>query len=334
MQHVENRIVARTPAGLLESSPFAEERSHRQGLRSEVVRGIDSGLIMLCLGLSMFSITSALPGALRAVLMVGLGTLFARVAGAGIAGRGVRRRFMRFGGLAGQLATPFAPQSKRAIWSLPSVQLESVLQSLADTAEQRDSQTHGHCERVALDSVALGTALGLPWEQLGTLYWAALLHDVGKIAIAETVLSKAGRLTADELGEIRRHPAYGADLLTGISTSLARVAESIRAHHERWDGLGYPRGLRSECIPLVARIVSVVDVYEALTSPRPYREPLSPEQAVVYIRRGSGTQFDPDVVDIFERLHGRRALPSQDLMSAPAAVAEDRIRRALELSSL
>jgi len=332
MQQLDKRSVARAPAGLPRSCLFAEQRGHSQKLRPKVVRGVGLYFVLLGLGLPMLLITTALPVVLRVTLILGSRALFVRVAGR--MGRGVRRSPIRFGSFAGHFAAPLGPLSERASWSLPAVQLESVLQSLADTAEQRDSQTHGHCERVALDSVAVGTALGLPREQLGTLYWAALLHDVGKIAIAETVLSKAGRLTPDELSEIRRHPAYGADLLTGISSSLAQVADSIRAHHERWDGLGYPLGLQSGGIPLVARIVSVVDVYEALTSPRPYREPLTPDQAVVYIRRGSGTQFDPEVVAVFERLHARCALPSQASMSSPTALAEDRIGRALELPSL
>lgn len=332
MQQVDNRTVARAPEELLRSSAVADQRIHPKGLRQETVKGVGLDFVLLCLGLSMLSFTTALPALLRVILIAGSGVLLVRLARR--AARGVRRWLVRFDKFAGQFATPLEPLSVPALRGLPYVQLESVLQSLADTAEQRDSQTHGHCERVALDSVAVGTALGLPREQLGTLYWAALLHDVGKIAIAETVLAKAGRLTSDELDEIRRHPAYGADLLTGISTSLAQVADSVRAHHERWDGLGYPLGLRSESIPLVARIVSVVDVYEALTSPRPYREPLTPDQAVVYIRRGSGTQFDPDVVAVFERLHARRALPSQASLSGPAALAEGRIRSALDLSSL
>src|SRR5690606_11405520 len=135
-----------------------------------------------------------------------------------------------------------------------------------------------------------------------------LLHDVGKMAVAESVLTKSGRLTSDELDEIRRHPGYGADLVLGISPHLVGIAEAIRAHHERWDGRGYPLGISGNRIPLLARIISVTDVYEALTSPRPYREPLRPEQAAVYIRRGSGTQFDPVVVGAFERLHATAGL--------------------------
>jgi len=151
--------------------------------------------------------------------------------------------------------------------------------------------------------VTIGTLIGLSEEELNTLYWAALLHDVGKLAVAQSVLTKSGRLTSEELEEIRRHPTYGADLLMGISPHLEQVAAAVRSHHERWDGKGYPQGISGDQIPLLARIVSVIDVYEALTSPRPYRDPLLPGQALVYIRRGSGTQFDPRVVAAFERLH-------------------------------
>lgn len=179
---------------------------------------------------------------------------------------------------------------------------DRVLESLARTVEVRDHHTQGHCRRVARNALALGTSLGLGANELEVLYWAALLHDLGKIAVPDYILLKNGRLSEEEFAEIRRHPAYGADLLTSVSASFREIADVVRAHHERWDGLGYPLGFRGVEIPRLARIIAVVDVYEALTSQRPYRSPMPPEQAVTYIAHGSGSQFDPSIVLAFERL--------------------------------
>lgn len=179
---------------------------------------------------------------------------------------------------------------------------ERILESLARTVEVRDHHTEGHCRRVAKNATALGRALGLEEAQVDVLYWAGLLHDVGKIAVPDYILLKNGRLSDEEFAEIRRHATYGADLLTSVSFSFREIADVVRAHHERWDGLGYPLGLRGGEIPHLARIIAVVDVFEALTSQRPYRSPITTQQALAYIKNGSGNQFDPDVVLAFERL--------------------------------
>lgn len=185
--------------------------------------------------------------------------------------------------------------------SLPSG-LDRVLASLARTVEVRDQHTQGHCRRVARNAVALGYRLGLEKSQIEVLHWSGLLHDLGKIAVPEYILMKNGRLSEEEFTEIRRHPAYGADLLASVSVAFRPIAEVVRSHHERWDGLGYPLGLRGEEIPLLARIIAVVDVFEALTSDRPYRSPMPVEQAMRYVSHGAGTQFDPEVVASFEAL--------------------------------
>ena len=135
-----------------------------------------------------------------------------------------------------------------------------------------------------------------------------MLHDLGKIAVPEFVLQKQGRLSEEEFSEIRRHPSYGADLLASVSTEFRPIADVVRAHHERWDGQGYPLGLHTDEIPLMARIIAIVDVFEALTSERPYREPMGPEHALEYIRNGAGTQFDPRIVPLFESLYERGGL--------------------------
>lgn len=179
---------------------------------------------------------------------------------------------------------------------------ERVLESLARTVEVRDHHTQGHCRRVARNAVAVGWALGLSEADVEVLRWAALLHDLGKIAVPDYILLKNGRLSEDEFAEIRRHPSYGADLLTSVSSAFRPIADVVRAHHERWDGMGYPLGLRNDEIPQLARVIAVVDVFEALTSDRPYRSPMPGNQALQYVTHGSGTQFDPVVVSTFRSL--------------------------------
>lgn len=183
-----------------------------------------------------------------------------------------------------------------------SIGRERILESLARTVEVRDHHTQGHCRRVAKNALVLGQELDLGVDELDVLYWAALLHDIGKIAVPEYILLKNGRLTEDEFAEIRRHPAYGADLLASVSPTFRPIADVVRAHHERWDGLGYPLGYRELEIPRLARIIAIVDVFEALTSMRPYRSPMPLGQALSYVRNGAGTQFDPGIVPVFEAL--------------------------------
>lgn len=180
-----------------------------------------------------------------------------------------------------------------------SVDRDRVLASLANAVEIRDRYTQGHCRRVARNALVMGKALDLPAEDLNTLYWAATLHDLGKIAVPEYILLKTGRLSEEEYAEIRRHPMYGADLLCSVSQSYRQIADVVRAHHERWDGLGYPVGARRHEIPEMARIIAIVDVFEALTSERPYRSPMPESQALQYIKNGAGTQFDPHLVEEF-----------------------------------
>lgn len=196
---------------------------------------------------------------------------------------------------------------------------ERILESLARTVEVRDNHTQGHCRRVAKNALILGRELNLSAGELDVLYWAALLHDIGKIAVPEYILLKNGRLSEDEFAEIRRHPAYGADLLASVSQSFRSIADVVRAHHERWDGLGYPLGYRDSEIPRLARIIAIVDVFEALTSMRPYRSPMPLGQALSYVRNGAGTQFDPDIVPVFEALVDAGQIESGVLSSNPSS---------------
>jgi putative two-component system response regulator len=160
---------------------------------------------------------------------------------------------------------------------------EGVIVTLGATIEARDVYTAGHCERLAAYGVALGRALGVPEPLLRALRLGGYLHDLGKIGVSDAVLLKPGALTSAELAEVRRHPGLGADLVRGMRT-LDDVRPIIRHHHERWDGSGYPDGLQGEAIPFGARIMAVVDVFDALHTERPYKPALTTAEALAILR--------------------------------------------------
>jgi putative two-component system response regulator len=173
---------------------------------------------------------------------------------------------------------------------------ESVIITLGATIEARDVYTSGHCERLARYATAVGSALGVPPSLDRALRLGGYLHDLGKIAVPDSVLLKPGPLTLAERTEINRHPDVGADLVRGLHT-LDDVRPLIRHHHERWDGSGYPAGLLGEAIPLGARIMSVVDVYDALRTARPYKSPLSPAETLEILKAETDAgAWDPRVV--------------------------------------
>jgi putative two-component system response regulator len=159
---------------------------------------------------------------------------------------------------------------------------EAAFVTLALTIEARDPLTKGHCERLARDAVRLGRALGLGDDDLFALHRGGYLHDVGKIGVPDAILLKPGPLTPDEFEQMKQHPAIG-DALCAPLRSLRRVRPIVLSHHERLDGSGYPAGLRGDDVPLLAQIVGVVDVYDALTSGRPYRSALTPDRAAQYL---------------------------------------------------
>jgi putative two-component system response regulator len=178
-----------------------------------------------------------------------------------------------------------------------------VLQRLSEAAEYRDDDTGQHTRRVATLSVAIGRAMGLDHYTLELLRWSAPLHDVGKIGVPDAVLLKPGRLTTAEMDVMKTHTTIGARILMGGQSPLIQMAETIALnHHERWDGKGYPKGLRGEDIPLEARLVAVADVYDALTHARPYRAAWTVEETRTEIACGAGSHFDPDIVDLFLQL--------------------------------
>lgn len=185
-----------------------------------------------------------------------------------------------------------------------SLQIQSMLvealRTLAAAIEMRDDYTGGHVERVARYAVSTGRELGLSGEELRHLWVGALLHDVGKIAVPDAILRKPGPLTDEEYAVIRRHPETGAAIMRR-SSFLAPGIPAALHHQERWDGGGYPAGLRGEEISLQGRIIAVVDTYDAICTHRPYREARSPEEAYAELRSCAGTQFDARVVEAFIR---------------------------------
>jgi putative nucleotidyltransferase with HDIG domain len=185
-----------------------------------------------------------------------------------------------------------------------------ALRRLAVAADYRDDNTHRHTERVGHLAALLGRRLGLAARTVALVRVAAPLHDVGKIAIPDYILVKPERLSPEEFEVVKTHASVGARILSGGRSELLEVAERIaRSHHERWDGRGYPDGLAGEDIPLVARLVTVADVFDVLVHERPYKEEWSVTDAAQEIREAAGTQLDPQVVEAFDDL-GVRAWTS------------------------
>ncbi len=200
-------------------------------------------------------------------------------------------------------------RNKAAIDSLEEA--ESILFALAQTVEQRDRYTGGHCQRLATYSVAIGTALGLPRRELVALHRGGYLHDIGKISIPDAVLFKQGPLNAEEWEVMRTHTIRGEDICRPMKT-LAPVLPVIRNHHERWDGTGYPDRLGGEDIPLLARILQMADIYDALTTARPYKRAYSHLEAITVMEEEARQGWrDPELVSVFRELVAEK--PRTDL---------------------
>jgi PAS domain S-box-containing protein len=178
-----------------------------------------------------------------------------------------------------------------------------ILRRLALAAEYRDDSTHEHAQRIGRSAELLAGALGMSADEINVVRDAAPLHDVGKIAVSDLVLLKPGALTEAERSHMQTHCEKGGAILAGSHSVVLRAAEEIALHHhEWWDGTGYPRGLKGTEIPRNARIIAVADVYDALTHPRPYKDAWSIARAVDEMHRLRGRQFDPEIIDAFDRI--------------------------------
>lgn len=176
-----------------------------------------------------------------------------------------------------------------------------TIKLIASALDAKDPYTHGHSLRVTMYSLILAKKLNLDETTLEEIETAGLLHDIGKIGIPQSILCKPGKLTDEEYEVMKSHPAQAEKMLMGIK-KLTVVSNWLRAHHERWDGRGYPYGLKGEEIPISGRIIALADTYDAMTSTRSYRKALSHETAMEEIQRCSGTQFDPVLAELFVSL--------------------------------
>ena len=208
--------------------------------------------------------------------------------------------------------------SKRHVEKLNCLYLSTV-ETLATAIDAKDEVTHGHIRRVQGAAVGLAKELGITDEPtLKAIEAGGLLHDTGKIAVPEHILNKPGKLTAAEFEKMKLHAPIGADILSSIDFPYP-VVPIVRHHHENWDGTGYPDGLRGTDIPIGARILSVVDCFDALTSDRPYRSRMSNETAIAILLERRGTMYDPAIIDVFVEAH-ERLMPAETPMH-PAAKA-------------
>ena len=173
-----------------------------------------------------------------------------------------------------------------------------TIKSIASALDAKDPYTHGHSMRVTLYSIILAKELNTPEDQLELIETAGLLHDIGKIAIPESILCKAGKLTDDEFKIMKTHPINSEKLISSIK-KLHDICPGVKYHHEKWNGTGYPEGLAGENIPFAARVIAIADTYDAMTSTRSYRKALSHEIAIEEIEKCAGTQFDPNLAKKF-----------------------------------
>jgi HD-GYP domain-containing protein (c-di-GMP phosphodiesterase class II) len=195
--------------------------------------------------------------------------------------------------------------------------LLDTIKAIAATIDARDGYTHRHSERVAALTAQLALEMGLSESERQTAELSALLHDVGKIAVPDSILNKPGKLTPEEFAEMQKHPAHGAQILGNIqSATVKAVLPGVQYHHEKWDGTGYPEGLKAEAIPFLGRLLCVADFYDALTSARAYRAAMPANEAIKMIGDGAGTHFDPAVAAAAVRLFDKGefqvdAMPSE-----------------------
>jgi len=191
---------------------------------------------------------------------------------------------------------------------------ETTLEGWARTLELRDHETEGHSQRVAQMTLRLAGKMGVKEQEFIHIQRGSLLHDIGKMGIPDNILLKEGPLSKEEWTVMHRHPIYAYDMLSTIPF-LKRALDIPYCHHEKWDGSGYPHGLKGKEIPLAARIFAIIDVWDALCSDRPYRKAWTEEKAIAYIREQSGAHFDPEVVKAFLEMIGQPDLKKTSKMN-------------------
>lgn len=212
--------------------------------------------------------------------------------------RGLRQAKRHYENYLEELVRQRTQEVKQALASLEAT-YRSTLKALTTALDTRDSETHGHSERVVRFSLRLGRELGLDSAEMASLEYGALLHDIGKVGVPDAILRKPAGLTEDEWSQMRLHPLHGKQILKGVKF-LEGASLVVEQHHEKWDGSGYPQGLAGEQIDLKARIFAVADTFDAIMSDRVYRKGNTYDKAVAELRRCAGTQFDPAVVAAFE----------------------------------
>ncbi len=202
--------------------------------------------------------------------------------------------------------------------------LDKALQVWCQTLSSRDPDTYAHSERVAVLAVAVGRVLGLDDATLLHLQWGALLHDLGKVRVPEHILHKRSALSEEEWGVMRQHPVWGYEIVKALSILPTETLDVVRYHHERWDGDGYPDGLAGEEIPLLARILGVVDTWDAMISMRPYHAPMSPRKVCRYLLQQAGTALDAAIVETFVQM-----IEASAVLGAPVRRAKRPLQRPL-----
>jgi putative nucleotidyltransferase with HDIG domain len=197
----------------------------------------------------------------------------------------------------------------------------STLRSLISIIEAKDPYTKGHTERVASYSVALANRVDLREDDLKRIMFAALMHDIGKMGVLDEIVNKPGALTEAEWELMRAHPVVGAGIVEKMEF-LNGTADIVRYHHEAWNGKGYPDGLRGDDIPLGARIVTVADSFDAMTTDRPYRKALTVDQAIAQLEGGAGVQFDADLVKVFVKYIRDKERVEAEAAAAPVPLTK------------
>ena len=221
-------------------------------------------------------------------------------------------------------------EQRRHVEEMANIHMNTI-ESLAIAIDAKDQTTHGHVRRTQIYAKEMGRLFNVTEKELQALHAGALLHDIGKLAVPEYILNKPGKLTEAEFAKMKIHPTVGGDILKRVNFPYP-VEDIVRYHHEKWDGSGYPKGLKAEAIPLVARIISVVDFYDATRCDRPYRKGMKREESLALLRSMVGTAFDPRVVEIFTKHVEEfdRLIDSHDIQeqvaSAPLADTETRTK--------